>query len=89
MRAKKRAEYICWSNVDVEWGWHQDEISTVIDLWNQGSDPLEISCAVHRPLIEVWLLLANLIWSNAIELKNQTFSLPYQYRPKSQLILEG
>jgi hypothetical protein len=84
---KTPAEYVCWENVDVEWGWSWSDIEKVIALWEQGNKVEEISNALKRPLIEVWLLLANLVWSNIIKPKSKIFCLPYSYRPKNRISL--
>lgn len=82
-------QYIAWENADIDWCWTWEGVEAVRGLWNEGASILEISKEMHRPFIEVWFLIANLIWSNIIEPKSKVFCLPYRFRPKNKIKLKG
>jgi hypothetical protein len=87
LRKPHPKQYIAWENVDIEWGWALSDIDKVVALWAEGRTAEDISRETGRPFIEVWLLIANLIWSNQIKPKAKIFCLPYGLRPKKKTSL--
>lgn len=59
--------YIMLFDLDIEWGWSEEEIQVVIDRWEGGQSIKETAKEIDRDVREVFLLCVDLAFRGLIE----------------------